>query len=161
MVQYFSLSLSLWRAAFSFSFNCPVMARRRDARISFENSGVIRSLGELTPNITLPPNRYYTVSHCKDGGNREQSNLLEMPRCCPFSHSSSANILHFSESTILLTRIISLLKFRMHTNLQRSTQPPVACKARIPRSVGFVIRLSGTVNVERYSLCHICAMFIN
>ena len=38
------------------------MARWREARISFENSGVIRSLVEFTPNITLPPNRYYTIS---------------------------------------------------------------------------------------------------
>ena len=41
------------------------MARRREARISFENSGVIGSLGELTPNITIPPNRYYTSFRCK------------------------------------------------------------------------------------------------
>jgi len=41
------------------------MARRREARISFENSGAIRSLGEFTPNITLPPNRYYATLRCK------------------------------------------------------------------------------------------------
>ena len=78
------------------------MARRRDARISFENSGVIRSLGELTPNITLPPNRYYTVSPV----------------------------------------VITPLRF-------------------ITLSAPQTVVEIETVNVERYSLCHICAMFIN
>jgi hypothetical protein len=41
----------------------PVVARHNAARISLENSGVIGSLGEWTPNISIP----FQYLQCKDG----------------------------------------------------------------------------------------------
>ena len=48
----FMASRSLRKTSFSLSLRLPVFARHKAARISLENSGVIGSLGEYTPNIT-------------------------------------------------------------------------------------------------------------
>ena len=47
----FNASRPFLRFSFSFVVRLPVAARRNAARISLENSGVIGSLGEFTPNI--------------------------------------------------------------------------------------------------------------
>jgi hypothetical protein len=43
-------------AFLSSAFRFPVVARHRASRIFFENSGVIGSLGELIPNISISSN---------------------------------------------------------------------------------------------------------
>ena len=64
IVQYCSLFLSLRWAVLSLSVSLPVCARRKDSRISLENSGAIGSRGENTPNISLCRlmNRLYFIN---------------------------------------------------------------------------------------------------
>ncbi len=51
ILTFFLASRPLRMASFSSGVRLPVIARHNAARISLENSGVIGSLGELTPNI--------------------------------------------------------------------------------------------------------------
>ena len=50
----FNASRPRLRDSLSFAVRLPVVARHKADRISLENSGVIGSLGELTPNILMP-----------------------------------------------------------------------------------------------------------
>ena len=51
--HFFAASRHLRRAAFSSGVRLPVVARHNAARIFLENSGVIGSLGDFTPNIFM------------------------------------------------------------------------------------------------------------
>ena len=65
ILTFFLASRPLRMASFSSGVRLPVIARHNAARISLENSGIIGSLGELTPNIFCPPKMIIILFECK------------------------------------------------------------------------------------------------
>jgi len=57
----FLASRTLRIDSFSSAFKLPVVLRHKASRIFCENSGVIGSLGEYTPNILFPPRHFNNV----------------------------------------------------------------------------------------------------